>query len=79
MQAPAAGFIEAAVEQLKKHVTPDWIRNSQRKELISAVPTASEDKPDFINGYELGLETARIIIMTNMKLNQAGIDPKDIL
>lgn len=86
MQAPAAMFIEAAADQLKKYdITPNWIKQAQRKELTAFGSARAQElkatglTEDFVIGYELGLETARVILIMNPQLQQSGIDPKDIL
>ena len=57
-EVPAAMFIESAVDMLKE-ADPRTMQD-QRKELHVAVGDKSED---FIQGYELGLQTARVCVM----------------
>lgn len=62
MIAPSAMFIESAMDQLKSPDTfagHEWVTPTQHKELLCAVPTASND---FSMGYELGLQTARVLL-----------------
>jgi hypothetical protein len=71
MQIPAAMFIESAAEELdgmrERH---DVTLKAQRKELHVAVG----DQPDeFIRGYELGLQTARVMLTMSVPAQQAGL------
>lgn len=75
MIAPAAMFIEAAADQLKSpnaFAGHEWLLESQRKELASAVPGASDE---FRAGYELGVQTARVLLsgMPAAVLNKVSI------
>lgn len=75
MIVPAAMFIEMAVDQLKSSATfagQEWVREDQQKELFSAVPNISDD---FKAGYELGLQTARVLLsgMPAAVLNKVSI------
>lgn len=64
MISPAAMFIEAAVDSLKELKTSgNWIIAAQRKELHEAM---GDQSPDFQAGYELGLQTARVLLAGNL-------------
>jgi hypothetical protein len=71
MQAPSAGMIEAARDQVKTAMLVQ-----QEKELRSALGTVSGD---FVAGYQLGLQTARMVIATSVQVQLARIDPDAIL
>lgn len=77
MQSPSVMFIEMAAAMLKD--VPVFIQQSQRKELRSFGDTrakaigASGISDDFRVGYELGLQTARVLLMGNIKAVQAGV------
>jgi hypothetical protein len=83
MQSPAVMFIESAVDMLK--TVPEWMRQSQLKELHSFGDAraqrlgASGVSVDFQKGYELGLQTARVIIMTSPAVMLKGVKPEDVL
>jgi hypothetical protein len=74
MQAPPAGMIEAARDQVWKTGTATL--EQQERELRSALGTVSED---FVSGYNLGLQTARMVIATSVQVQLARIDPDAIL
>jgi hypothetical protein len=62
MTAPAAMMIEIAMDQLKSPTAfagHEWLLPAQQKELLSAVPNASDD---FKAGYELGMQSARVLL-----------------
>jgi hypothetical protein len=71
MQIPAAMFIESAAEELdgmrERH---DMNLKAQRKELHVAVGDQSED---FNRGYELGLQTARVMLTMSVPAQQAHL------
>lgn len=87
MLSPAAMFIEAAAESLikKEHAPPEWIQESQLKELHSFGDTRAQElgasgvTKDFEKGYELGLQVARTILFSNPKLILNNIKPEDLL
>jgi hypothetical protein len=86
MIAPAVMFIEMAIDVMKNpDIMPDWLRDSQRKELASLGPLraqkagASGLTDDFRAGYELGLATARVLLAQSAALVLKGVDPKDVL
>lgn len=76
MLAPNAEQIETAAEQIKQGQLSGFIRDSQRKELHSAVGAVSDD---FVRGYELGVQTARVVLQGSTALMLKGVDPKDVL
>lgn len=71
MIEPAAMFIESAIDMLKDGSVPATVRAGQTKELTFA--TGNHD-PQFIAGYELGLQTARVFLLGNLKAVQAGVE-----
>jgi hypothetical protein len=73
---PAAMDIYSAQDSLKAGDLPDWMKKDQRKELQSAVPEVSDD---MAAGYELGLQTARVIIFGSAEVNLKKADPAKIL
>ena len=74
MVIPAAMQIESAIDTLKT-VETDYLAD-QLKELHSAVGDKSDD---FQAGYQLGLETARVMIATNVQIIQKGVKPESVL
>jgi hypothetical protein len=63
MIVPNAGMIETAVDQLQRDDLwkgHEWVLPDQRKELHEAVGDVATN--DFAAGYELGLQTARILV-----------------
>lgn len=74
MLAPNAEQIETAQDQLL--TLSDFIRNSQRKELHAAMGTESDD---VVRGYELGLQTARVVIAQSMAIILGKVKPEDVL
>jgi len=64
MTIPAATFIESAVEQVKQ--LTDQQKSDQRWELATAVGQEKATE-SFMEGYELGLETARVLISMGTK------------
>ena len=86
MLAPAVMFIEQAIDTMKSpDYMPQWLQESQRKELNSLGPAraqkagASGLTDDFRVGYELGLATARTILAESPLLALNGIKPGDVL
>lgn len=83
MQIPATMVIESAADSLA--TLSDFVRIDQLKELASfgAVRAqkigASGLSDDFKFGYELGLQVARTVLVTNPALAMAGIKPGDLL
>jgi|FreactTroBogLake_1042271.scaffolds.fasta_scaffold02908_1 hypothetical protein len=83
MQIPAAMFIESAVDSVK--AITDFQRRAQLSELHEVGDQAlkgmgaSGINDDVAAGYLLGLQTARVMIMTNAKIQLAGLVPGDIL
>jgi hypothetical protein len=76
MLEPAAMFIESAIDMLKDGSVPDVVRATQVKELQFA--TGNHD-PRFAQGYELGLQTARVILAGSVALALKGVKPGDVL
>jgi hypothetical protein len=74
MIIPTAMNIYSAKEELKK-MDPRW-RDDQLKELCSAIPAATDD---MAAGYELGLAVARVVLMGEPPIYQAGLKPEDLL
>ena len=74
MQVPAAAQIEAAQDQLKQLADPankhNWVLADQQKELSSALGAPSDD---FRKGYELGVQSGRVMIETNPVAQANGI------
>lgn len=69
MIIPAAMFIEAARDQLK--TIPAAVLLDQRRELRVAV--GIEASENFRRGYELGLQTARVLLETMPAAVAAGV------
>lgn len=76
MQIPAAGFIEAAHEMLKNGTIPAPQLLAQADEMRAATGVLSGM---FMDGYQLGLATARVMIATNVALLRSGVNPEDVL
>lgn len=86
MMSPAVMMIEIALERMvKPDYLPEWLKESQRKELKSAGDTrvqkigATGLSEDFVLGYELGLATARTVLAMSPALTLKGIKPEDVL
>ena len=83
MQAPNAETIEEAAGQLP--TLPEWFRQAQRQEVSSFGDErakgigASGVTNDFWTGYELGLQTARLVIAGSPAILMAGVKPSDVL
>lgn len=83
MQAPNADQIEIAADQLK--TVDRGMMNSQIKELrefgdvrASAVG-AHGCSPDFVLGYVLALQTARVVLAQSVALAMAKVPPETLL
>jgi hypothetical protein len=76
MQYPSAMFIESAQDMLKDGAVSEEGRAIQIKEYQSAT---GNQNPDCAAAYELGLQTARVMLAGSPKLFMNGIDPKDVL
>ena len=83
MIAPPVMTIYSAVESLK--TLTNWLKQSQLKELrafgddrAQALGATGLSK-DFVIGYELGLQTARTVLLTSATLAIQGVDPKEVL
>lgn len=74
MQTPASGIIEIASDELKtidkQHLA------KQAKELCHAVAVTDQS---FEDGYNLGIQTARVMLNTNITLQMKDIKASDIL
>ena len=85
MIVPAAMNIESAVDMLKD--VPAEVKTDQRLELISAIGADTATKlgitypvpKEFLVGYELGLQVARVMLLGSAALAIKGVDPKDVL
>lgn len=77
---PAAAQIETAADEM-----PSAFRAAQTSELMAFGATRAQSvgasglSSDFQLGYELGLQTARVMIETNPLVQQFNIDPGQIL
>lgn len=89
MIIPAAMFIESTVDGYNECAftqdgTPE---KDEIAELTSAIGAASATKLgitfplsyDFMQGYLIGLQTARTILLTSMALRLAKVDPNKVL
>lgn len=74
MMVPSAEFIESASDDLKK--VDAAVLADQQRELYEA--TGKEDA-NLVEGYNLGLQVARLMIQVNPELAIKGIDVKGIL
>jgi len=85
MLSPNAENIETASDQLKGKQIPDFISKSQLKELGSYGDVRAQSlgasglSKDFQAGYELGLQTARVVISQSVTLVIAGVNPSNVL
>jgi hypothetical protein len=90
MTIPAAGQIEMAADSLQQ--LPTDKQNQQVGELktfgaaaaIRVGATGCSDtsntlSADFIVGYQLGLQTARMVLLLTPSIEQAGLDPASLL
>lgn len=62
MMAPTGTMINEALAQLNSpnaFAGEEWVRADQQKELAEIAPNASDA---FKAGYELGLQTARVVL-----------------
>ena len=77
MLVPADSQIESAVDSLKQ-LTQDRpsLVAAQSQELHEALGAQSED---FIKGYNLGLQTARVILATSPELILHGVKADSLL
>lgn len=83
MLAPNVEQIEIAARQLKD--VKDFVKEAQMKELRSFGDARAQEvgasgcTTDFKKGYELGVQTARVVVAQCVKLIQRGIQTEDIL
>lgn len=83
--SPNAEDIERACDDLKS--LSDFMKKSQMKELTSAMGASTLEKlgstfpltEDFRKGYELGLQTCRIVLRGSTALILKGVNPEDVL
>jgi hypothetical protein len=73
--APAAMFIESAADSLK--TADPMMLQAQTKELETFGYTS--DWESLVDGYNLGLQTARMILAGSPQLILKGIKPESIL
>jgi hypothetical protein len=74
MVIPSAADIESAIDWLKT-VDQKWLYDQQR-ELHSALGALS---PDYIAGFQLGVQAGRVLVRQSGELVMRGIDPERIL
>lgn len=74
MVVPAAMDIEMAVDSLPK--IDERVLADQARELHCAV---GDTTPDFVGGYQLGIQTARLMLAGSAELAMHGADPKNVL
>jgi hypothetical protein len=76
-------MIESAVDTFKD--LPQWLRESQQRELTSFGDVRAQQlgatglSDDFRKGYELGLNTARTMLLGSVILMQKGVKASDVL
>lgn len=70
MQIPAAAMIDVAEDELEHCVDADT-RLQQLAELEEHV--GDRATPDFKAGYELGIQTARVMLATNVEAQAMGV------
>lgn len=85
MQTVSAMFIESAIDE--QNSQPQDLRDAQRREVAEAIganvaqqlgvtfPLTDEAKTMF----ELGINSARVVLLLNVELRQKGIDPTTLL
>jgi hypothetical protein len=83
MLSPSVMMIESAVDSFGN--VPQWLKDSQQKELTSFGDVRAQKlgatglSDDFRKGYELGLNTARVVLAMSAALVLKGVDPRDVL
>lgn len=83
MQAPPAMNIEMAADSMKN--LNEFVRESQMKELNSFGDARAQAigatglSEDFKKGYELGLQTARSVLLMSGTLVVHNVKPEDLL
>jgi hypothetical protein len=81
--SPAVMFIESAIDSLKS--ADSQMLASQAKELNSLGDAraqqvgASGITPDLLAGYQIGLQTARMVLCGSPLLVLKGVKPEDLL
>jgi hypothetical protein len=82
---PAAENVEGAADSLR--TLPDRVKQDQRKELLEAIGQDTAGKlglswpvsEEAVTGYQLGLQTARMILAGSAELIRKGVDPAKVL
>lgn len=74
MVTPAAMFIESATAELKA-LNPQQVLD-QCKELHAATGIAN---PQFADGYNLGIQTVRVMLLQNPEIILKGVNPNHVL
>lgn len=85
MIIPAAMNIEAAVDSMATVAAE--MKADQTKELVAAMGAQTTKKlgvrfppsGTFITGYQLGLQTARMLLAGSVELATKGVNPEDVL
>lgn len=75
MIIPDSDNIRAAVDELKAEINGHW-QEDQSKELHEAMGERSDD---FKAGYQLGLQTARVVNRNTAELIIKGVDLTKLL
>lgn len=74
MQIPPAGIIEMADDDLKN------VTFEQKAKQLAEMGTATGIREGmFQQGYQLGLQTARVMLRQSTQLQLKGIKPEDLL
>jgi hypothetical protein len=84
MNIPPAGLIESAVDQIDPNGKPE---KDEASELVSAIGGSTATKlginfplsPEFLKGYQIGLQVARQMLAGSMELAVKGINPEILL
>lgn len=86
MLVPAVMNIESAADWLKQDWDiREWVKADQQKELGAFGDARARElgasglSDDFRKGYELGLQTARVIIAGSVAVVLKGVKPDDVL
>jgi hypothetical protein len=74
MQIPSSGFIEIAKDQLEK-LSPQQVKEQQAEYLLVKPDSSISEQ----YGYQLGLQTARVMLETSTYLAQKGVRSDDLL
>lgn len=76
IQIPGAPFIEEAIDTMKDELTQHQL-DEQEKELVEAIGDKATE--DMRKGYNLGLMTARVMVLQSTYLLSKGIDTSKVL